>query len=144
MLWINRVEVVGWVHGEDAKIWHLPKKAVVARCDLVTHRHWMQEGRAARDSTFIPIEAWGPIAEKMAKWGEVGTRVFVVGWMQTQRWTVKATGRRMSRLVVMATSWQTVDKQQPPELAKMPGWAHKASQEPPEDTLEKPKTNIPY
>ena len=100
---VNRVELIGWL-GMDPEQRFLASGAAVCSFRVATKRYTgrVESGERAVETDWLPVEAWDRLAELCGKYLHKGSRVRVIGNLQTQSWEDKKTGERRFKVVVRA------------------------------------------
>lgn len=62
---------------------------------------WKGKGKEAT-AEFFEVVAWEQLAERIAKYFDKGTPIYVAGELEQQRWTDNSTGHTRSRIVLRA------------------------------------------
>lgn len=99
----NRVELIGWL-GMDPEQRFLQSGTTICSFRVATKRYGArnEEGERSVETDWLPIEAWDRLAELCGQYLHKGSRVRVVGHLETQTWDDKKTGERRFKLVVRA------------------------------------------
>ena len=99
----NRVELIGWL-GMDPEQRFLQSGATVCSFRVATKRFGARSeaGERSVETDWLPIETWDRLAELCGQYLHKGSRVRVVGHLETQSWEDKKTGERRFKLVVRA------------------------------------------
>lgn len=92
----------------DPEIRYTPKGTAVTELGLAVNRSWVVDGERREEVTFVDVTIWGKQAESAGQWLAKGRPVFVEGRLQADEWDDKETGKRRSKLKVVAESWQFV------------------------------------
>jgi len=61
-----------------------------------------KEAEAEKQTDFIDVKLWGPIAEQSEGVMRKGAKVYVEGFLRTEVWDDRQTGQKRSKLVVVA------------------------------------------
>ena len=97
------MELVGWV-GADPEQRFIPSGAAVISFRVATKR-WAarnDDGSRTVDTDWTAVEAWEKLAERCAQSLHKGSRVRVVGSLQTQSWEDRESGQKRYKTVVRA------------------------------------------
>lgn len=99
----NRVELIGWL-GMDPEQRFLPSGVAVCNFRVATKRYAgrMESGERIVETDWLPVEVWERQAELCGQFLHKGSRVRVVGHLETQSWEDKKTGERRFKLLVRA------------------------------------------
>jgi single-strand DNA-binding protein len=100
---VNRVELVGWV-GADPEQRFVPSGVAVCKFQVATNRLGgrNEAGEWVTEAEWTTIEAWDKLAELCGQALHKGSRVRVVGSLQTQSWEDRASGQKRSKTFVRA------------------------------------------
>lgn len=118
------------------------KGTAVTRFTLAVNRRYTTEaGEAKEEVTFVDIDAWGKMAEAIAKYGKRGKPMHIEGRLKLEQWDDKATGQKRSRMGVVLESFQFLGPRDPmPQQTGRPG-------PPPSDpapTASAPLDDVPF
>lgn len=110
----NHVLLVGRLT-RDPNTSYTQKGLAVCMFDIAVNRRFKDSGGEWRDDTnFVPIVAWGPIAERAGKKLEKGTPVHIEGRLSSSEYTDKE-GNRRKTLKVVARRIQSLAVSKPEE-----------------------------
>jgi single-strand DNA-binding protein len=100
---VNRVELIGWL-GNDPEHRFLSTGSAICSFNLATKRYSgrTDNGERAVETEWVPVEAWEKLADLCSRSLNKGSRVRVVGSIQTRSWEDRATGQRRYKTVVRA------------------------------------------
>lgn len=100
---VNRVELIGWVGGEPEQRF-VSSGASVCSFRVATKRLGSRDesGERAVQTDWIPVEAWERLAEQCGRFLHKGSRIRVIGSLQTQSWDDRETGQRRFKTLVRA------------------------------------------
>ena len=100
---VNRVELVGWV-GADPEQRFVPSGTAVCNFRVATNRLGgrNEAGEWVVEAEWTTIEAWDKLAERCGQAVHKGSRVRVVGSLQTQSWEDRESGQKRYKTVVRA------------------------------------------
>lgn len=100
---LNRVELIGWLGAEPEQRF-VPSGAAVCNFRVATKRPAgrNEAGERILESEWTSVEAWEKLAEQCGRYLHKGSRVRVVGSLQTQSWEDRETGQRRFKTVVRA------------------------------------------
>ena len=110
---VNRVELVGWVGAEPEQRF-IPSGAAVCNFRVATKR-WSgrgEDGNRSVETDWTPVEAWERLAEQCGRFLHKGSRVRVVGSLQTQSWEDRESGQKRYKTVVRAEDVLFLDARQ--------------------------------
>ena len=100
---VNRVELIGFM-GAMPEMRFTANGAPVTNFSLATNRYWTdQAGEQHKATDWHRITTWGRLAEVVNQYMAKGKRVRVIGHLEEQSWTDKATGEPRSRAVIVAS-----------------------------------------
>jgi single-strand DNA-binding protein len=110
---VNRVELVGWIGAEPEQRF-IPSGAAVCNFRVATNRFAgrNEAGERVVEAEWTTIEAWDKLAEKCARYLHKGSRVRVVGSLQTQSWEDRESGQKRFKTVVRADDVLFLDARQ--------------------------------
>ncbi|MFK7909928.1 MAG: single-stranded DNA-binding protein [Akkermansiaceae bacterium] len=102
----NKVMLMGNVT-RDIELRYTPKGTAVADIGLATNRVRSGEnGEKITETTFVDITLWGRTAEVAHQYSGKGKPLFVEGRLQTDSWDDKETGKKRTKLKVVADNIQ--------------------------------------
>jgi len=100
---VNRIELIGYM-GAMPEMRFTANGAPVTNFSLATNRIWQDQHAETRKATdWHRITVWGRLAEVVKQYMGTGKRVRVIGRLEYQTWTDKATGEPRSRAVIVAS-----------------------------------------
>jgi single-strand DNA-binding protein len=103
---LNKVLLLGNLT-RDTDLRHTSKGTAVAEMSLAVNRRVSDGNGGWRDeTTFVDFTAWGSTAENCHKYLQKGRPVLVEGRLDLQQWEDKDTGKKRSRLKVIAENVQ--------------------------------------
>jgi single-strand DNA-binding protein len=103
---LNKVMLMGNLT-RDPEIKYTPKGTAIAQFGLAINRTFKTEGGEGREEvTFIDIEAFGRTAEVIGEYFKKGRPIFIEGRLKLDQWDDKTTGKKMSKLRVIAESFE--------------------------------------
>lgn len=85
----------------------------ISKFSLAVNERTKVDGEWADRASFFDCTAFGHTAEAMNQYGAKGRQIGVDGKLRQDRWEDKDTGAKRSKIVVVATSVQFLDK--PPD-----------------------------
>jgi single-strand DNA-binding protein len=141
----NEVKIAGRLT-RDPELRYTPKGSAVAKISIAINRKWKgEDGQMKEDVTFVDVDAFGRTAENIGQYFKKGSQIWIDGRLKLDTWDDKQTGKKRSRLGVIADRFQFVDGEKSdqatgkPKIASIdvPGAAAKpeASAEPPADDM---------
>jgi len=100
---VNRVELVGWVGAEPEQRF-IPSGIAVCNFRVATNRPAgrNEAGERLVEAEWTTIEAWDKLAERCGQFLHKGSRVRVVGSLQTQSWDDRESGQKRFKTLVHA------------------------------------------
>jgi len=103
---LNKVMLLGNLT-RDPELRHTPKGSAVTDLGLALNRR-VQDGNGGwkEEVTFVDVTVWGNSAENAHKYLSKGRGVFVEGRLQMDTWDDKETGKKRSKLKVVADNLQ--------------------------------------
>jgi single-strand DNA-binding protein len=110
---VNRVELVGWIGAEPEQRF-VPSGVAVCNFRVATKRLGgrNEAGERAIETDWTAVEAWDKLAERCAQALHKGSRVRVIGSLQTQSWEDRETGQKRFKTVVRAEDVMYLDTRQ--------------------------------
>ena len=104
---LNKVLLMGNLT-RDPEIKYTPKGTAIANFGIATNRVFTsgEGGEKKEEVTFIDIEAWGRTAEVIGEFFKKGKPIFIEGRLKLDQWDDKTTGKKMSKLRVVADSFE--------------------------------------
>jgi len=112
---VNRVELVGWAGAEPEQRF-LPSGIAVCSFRVATRRPGgrNEAGERLYETDWTTIEAWDKLGERCAHTLHKGSRVRVVGSLQTRSWEDRESGQKRFKTVVRAEDVMYLDARQEP------------------------------
>lgn len=102
----NKVMIMGNVT-RDIELRYTPKGTAVADIGLAVNRvRTGESGERVEETTFVDITLWGRTAEIAHQYSGKGKPLFVEGRLQMDTWDDKETGKKRSKLKVVAENIQ--------------------------------------
>jgi single-strand DNA-binding protein len=103
---LNKVMLMGNLT-RDPEMKYTPKGTAIANFGIAVNRNYSTEGGEKREEvTFIDIEAFGRTAEIIGEYFKKGRPIYVEGRLKLDQWDDKTTGKKMSKLRVVADSFE--------------------------------------
>ena len=100
---VNRIELIGYM-GAMPELRYTGNVTPVTNFSLATNRIWLApDGERRKETDWHRITAWGRLAEVVNTYMGKGKRVRVIGRLEYQSRTDKASGETRSRAVVIAS-----------------------------------------
>ncbi len=100
---VNRVELVGWI-GSEPEQRFIPSGTAVCNFRVATNRlaGRNEAGERIVEAEWTTVEAWDKLAEQCGRFLHKGSRVRVIGSLQTQSWEDRESGQKRFKTVVRA------------------------------------------
>ncbi|MFO7170461.1 MAG: single-stranded DNA-binding protein [Chloroflexota bacterium] len=110
---VNRVELIGWT-GDAPEQRLLASGTVVASFSVATRRIGPKNeaGEWTYETDWTNVEAWERVAAQCVRYLHKGSRVRIIGTLQTRSWEDKETGQRRYKTVVRAEEVLFLDAKQ--------------------------------
>ena len=100
---VNRIELIGYM-GAMPELRFTANGVPVTNFSLATNRIWRdQNGETCKATDWHRVTAWGRLAEVVNQYMGKGKRVRVIGHLEYQSRTDKASGAQRSRAVIVAS-----------------------------------------
>ena len=77
----------------------------VASFTVASNHTYLSNGEKKKETAFIDVDVWGPVAENCSKYLTKGSPVVVTGRLKQDQWQTEA-GEKRSRLKVLAVNVQ--------------------------------------
>ncbi len=105
---LNKVILLGHLT-RDPELRQTPQGAAVCSFGLaVNHRYATAAGEAREETCFVDIDVWGRQAQSCSSYLRKGAPALVDGRLRLDQWDDRETGKRRSRLRVLADRVQFV------------------------------------
>lgn len=105
---LNKVILLGNLT-RDPELRHTPQGTAVCSFGLaVNHRYATAAGEAREETCFVDIDVWGRQAQSCSSYLRKGAPALVDGRLRLDQWDDRETGKRRSRLRVLADRVQFV------------------------------------
>jgi len=98
---LNKVMLMGNVT-RDLELRYTPNGAAVCDMSLAINRRFGGEGQEREETTFVDIVVWNKQAETCSRYLKKGSACLVEGRLQLDTWDDRETGKKRSRLRVVA------------------------------------------
>jgi len=147
---LNKVAIAGRLC-RDPELKFTPNGTAVAQASIAINRRWSSEGGEKKEEvTFVDVELWGKTAESFAKYLGKGKPCYIEGRLKVESWDDKTTGKKRSKMLVVAESWQFTDSKgeghepRAPKASEYPAASTRAPK--PADPLngESPDDDVPF
>jgi single-strand DNA-binding protein len=118
---LNKVLLMGNLT-RDPELRHTPKGTAVADLSIAVNDRMPDGNGGWKDKvTFVDFTAWGSTAENAHKYLAKGRPILVEGRLELDTWDDKETGKKRSKLKVVAESVQFLPSGKPKEQPAMAG-----------------------
>jgi single-strand DNA-binding protein len=95
----------------DPEMRTTPKGTAICQFGLAINRQFKDEsGQSRDDTTFVDCEAWGKVAELIAKYLTKGAQALIEGRLKLDTWEDKQSGQKRSKLKVVVENVQFLSK----------------------------------
>ena len=100
---VNKVMLIGRLT-RDPELKYLPSGTGVANADLAVNRFIPgKDGAEGKEKVcFIPLTVWGKQAESLVQYCKKGKEIHVEGYLDMDQWEDKETGKKRSKIKVVA------------------------------------------
>ncbi|WP_372369050.1 single-stranded DNA-binding protein [Candidatus Uabimicrobium sp. HlEnr_7] len=113
MAHLNEVRLIGRLT-RDPEIRQIPSGQNVTNFSLATSRKYKDSSGMLREETaFVDISCWARLAEIVYNNLRKGRQVFVGGRLRFESWDDRETGKKRSKLTVVADNVQFLDPKDP-------------------------------
>jgi single-strand DNA-binding protein len=103
---LNKVMLIGNLT-RDPELRHTPSGKTVSEIGLAINRTWTNDqGQKQEDTTFVDVTLWGRQAEVVQQYVTKGSPIYIEGRLQLDTWDDKETGKKRSKLRVIAENFQ--------------------------------------
>lgn len=103
---VNKVVLIGNVT-RSIEVKLTPKGTAVAATSLAINRTYRDDsGQKREEATFVDVELWGRLAEIAGEYVKKGDPLYIEGRLKQESWEEKETGKKRTRLKVVAESLQ--------------------------------------
>ncbi len=98
----NRVILLGNIT-RDPELRSTPGGKQVCDISVAVNETWQDQSQTTQErTTFVDVTCWGKLAEMVCRWKKKGDPVLVEGALAADNWTDKETGKKRSKLKVVA------------------------------------------
>ena len=109
MAYLNEVRLIGRLL-RDPEMRQIPSGQTVTNLSIATNRKYKDSnGMMKEETAFVDISCWGRLAEIVHNHMRKGRQIFVGGRLRYESWDDKETGKKRSRLSVVADNVQFLD-----------------------------------
>lgn len=98
---LNKVLLMGNLT-KDPELRYTPGGSAVTDFGLAINRTYTSNGEKKEETCFVDINVWGKQAESVSKYLKKGSPAFIEGRLQLDQWDDKESGKKRSRLKVVA------------------------------------------
>lgn len=106
---LNKVMLIGRLTRDPVQS-QTSTGAVCCQFGIAINRKFTSQGEAREEVCFVDIETWGKQAESCKQYLSTGGQVFVEGRLKFGQWEDRETGRKRTRLLVVAERVQFLDR----------------------------------
>lgn len=85
---LNKVQLIGNLT-RDPEVRYTGKGTAVASFSIATNREWKEDGNKKEQVEFHRLVAWDKLAEICGKYLKKGSKIYVDGRLQSNKWTGK-------------------------------------------------------
>lgn len=108
----NKVILIGNLT-RDPELRHVQSGQAICALGLaVSKKYKTQAGEDREETCFVDVTVWGKPGENCAKYLKKGSKALIEGRLQFDQWDDRETGRKRSKLSVVAESVQFMDERQ--------------------------------
>lgn len=94
---------------QKSELRHVPSGAAVCSITMaINHQYRDDAGKLKEDTTYVDVTLWGKLAEVCAQYVQIGDPIFIQGRLRTESWDDKQTGKKRSKLLVVAENLQLI------------------------------------
>ncbi len=105
---LNKVMLMGNLT-RDTEMKYTPSGAALCTFGLAINRRFTSQGVEKEEVCFVDVDVWGKQAESCNTYLAKGKTVFVEGRLKFDQWDDRKTGKKRSRLMVVAERVQFLD-----------------------------------
>ncbi len=99
---LNDVKLTGNLV-RDPELRYTPKGTAVCNLSVAVNRQWKSEsGEKQEEAAFVEVTAWGKTGETIAQYFKKGSKILLAGRLKQETWDDKDTGKKRSKIVVVA------------------------------------------
>jgi single-strand DNA-binding protein len=103
---LNKVMLIGNLT-RDPELRHTPSGKTVSEIGLAINRTWTNDqGQKQEETTFVDVTLWGHQAEVVQQYVTKGSPIYIEGRLQLDTWDDKETGKKRSKLRIVAENFQ--------------------------------------
>ena len=105
----------------DPEVRYLPAGTAVCEFGMAVNRTYQTKDGQKRDETcFVDVTMWGKRGAALAEHFSRGDPIFVEGRLNYDSWDDKATGKKRSKLTVVAENFEFVGGKSPAKVGEHP------------------------
>lgn len=116
---LNKVILMGNVT-RDLELRYTPNGAAVCDMSLAINRRFGGEGQEREETTFVDIVVWNKQAETCSRYLKKGSQCLVEGRLQLDTWDDRDSGKKRSRLRVVAERVQFLGGRNDSNMSEAP------------------------
>ena len=148
MATFNKVILVGNVT-KDPELRYTPKGTALCNLTLAVNEKYTADNGEKRESvSFIEVTFWGRLAEIVGEYVKKGKPILVSGSLKQESWEDKTTGKKRSKLVVVADEMQLLGSREGKDRGQStdrPSSRHQSTPKPSKDPdLDVEGSDIPF
>lgn len=106
---LNKVMLIGNLTREP-ELRYTPGGAAVCEFGLAINRRYVSNNQERDETCFVDIVVWGKQAESTSRFLQKGSPAFIEGRLQFDQWEDRETGKKRSRIRVVAERVQFLSK----------------------------------
>lgn len=139
---LNEVRLIGNLT-RDPELRSTSGGNYVCSFGIATNRKWKaQDGSMKEETTFVDVTAWGKTGENIHKYIKKGSPIYIGGRLKLDSWDDKTTGKKMTKLSVVAENVQFLGSGSGGRGQQQSGGAPSDAQVPMGDDSYEPSTQI--
>lgn len=97
---LNRCEFIGRL-GADPEVKYMPNGNAVCSIRIAVGEQWKgQDGQRQERTTWVPVVAFGKLAEIMGQYPKKGQQVFIAGKFTVRKWQAQDGGDRYATEII--------------------------------------------
>ncbi len=117
---LNRVIIAGNLT-RDPEVKYTPSGTAVCQVGLAINNSYTKaDGQKVEETTFVDVTLWGKPAEIVGEHCRKGKQMLFEGRLKTDSWEDKETGKKRSKMNVVADSFQFVGPRETTERQERP------------------------
>lgn len=112
---MNRIILLGNMT-RDVELRHMQSGSAIGGFGLAHNRKWKSaDGQDREEVLFVDCEAFGKLAENIAKFFHKGSRILIEGRLKLDQWEDKQSGERRSKIKIVVEGFDFVDSKKQAE-----------------------------